>query len=64
MFRENEESLTRYQHEAEIALKSRDKEMSELKDAYKEKYRKCQAWEKVPNIKSRLLPASGIFHFQ
>ena len=33
--------------DVEQVLKMREKELSELKDAYKEKYRKCSAWEKV-----------------
>ena len=37
--------------DAEVARQSdrlsRELELSELKEAYKEKHRKCQAWEKV-----------------
>lgn len=36
-------------------LGSQDNELSELKIAYKEKLRKCQAWEKAyHNLKSQL----------
>lgn len=45
--RDNEESNARNQADLDNLLRCREKEMSELKDAYKEKMRKCQAWEKV-----------------
>ena len=51
--RESEDSYKLFQLDVENIVKSRDKEMSELKDAYKEKLRKCQAWEKVINCLSR-----------
>jgi hypothetical protein len=47
MIRENEECRARDQADLDNLLRCREKEMSELKDAYKEKHRKCQAWEKV-----------------
>lgn len=43
----NEESTMQNQSETENLIKSRELELSELKEAYKEKHRKCQAWEKV-----------------
>lgn len=47
--REKEESSNRNQCDLEDHRKSREKEISELKDAYKEKHRKCIAWEKAYN---------------
>ena len=45
--KENEAKALNYQVDTGNLLRSREKEMSEIKDAYKEKHRKCQAWEKV-----------------
>lgn len=47
--REIQEDGTRKLAESEQNLKLREKELSELQDAYKEKHRKCAAWEKVSN---------------
>jgi hypothetical protein len=46
--RETEEFRARNQEDLDNLLRCREKEISEMKDAYKEKHRKCQAWEKVP----------------
>lgn len=45
--KENEAKALNYQADTGNLLRSREKEISEIKDAYKEKHRKCQAWEKV-----------------
>jgi hypothetical protein len=55
MIRDNEESSGRKQSNLENLLKSREKEMSELKDGYLEKHRKCQAWEKVPLLDDKIV---------
>ena len=47
MIKENETKALNYQADTGNLLRLREKEMSEIKDAYKEKHRKCQAWEKV-----------------
>lgn len=47
MIKENETKALNYQAATGNLLRLREKEMSEIKDAYKEKHRKCQAWEKV-----------------
>jgi hypothetical protein len=46
--KETEEFRARNQEDLDNLLRCREKEISEMKDAYKEKHRKCQAWEKVP----------------
>ena len=51
--RENEDSYKRFQLDVENIAKLKEKEMAELKDAYKEKHRKCQAWEKVMKYLNR-----------
>ena len=53
LMRENEDSYKRFRLEVESIAKSKEKEMAELKDAYKEKHRKCQAWEKVTKCLNR-----------
>jgi hypothetical protein len=39
--------IDNYQHEIETNVKKKNHELVELEEAYKEKVRKCQAWEKV-----------------
>jgi hypothetical protein len=47
LMRLREEEAVQRSSELEHQLRDREREMSELKEAYKEKLRKCQAWEKV-----------------
>ncbi len=42
---EHQHEKARQDYEAQLNIKNR--ELLELQDAYKEKLRKCQAWEKV-----------------
>ena len=45
--RETQASAEAHQREFERGIELKERELAELKDAYKEKSRKCQAWEKV-----------------
>jgi uncharacterized protein YlxW (UPF0749 family) len=45
-----EDATVRQREEMEDQLRTREREMSELKDAYREKLRTCQAWKKVSGL--------------
>jgi hypothetical protein len=52
VIREMQDDQTSKLTEVEQTLRTRERELSELKDAYKEKHRKCSAWEKVSVLRA------------
>ena len=53
------EVLLEKNNQLELQLRAHDQEDVELKEAYKEKHRKCVAWEKVGSYFQ-----NSIFHFK